>query len=284
MKRAPSIPKPDKEVVLEAAKLSNAEARFLVSNYYDAQEARKREDMQLRHLGENPEQAVTALLQWTADSNALIEKSVLAALGKFAEASAVGRWMLAQHGVGPVIAAGLLAHIDIEQAPTVGHVWRFAGLDPTRKWEKGSKRPYNAALKQLTYHIGECFKRSSGSADSIYGRLYQQRKAYVVAKNERGDNAERAKTFRTNSKEVRAVLATGKLPAGNLDRQAANYAAKIFLSHVHAIMYFDRYGKPPAKPFAIAIMGHAHEIEIPMADMFPGFGDAYYGRKVKRAA
>jgi len=284
MKRAPSIPKPGKEVVLEAAKLSNAEARFLVSNYYDAQEARKREDMQLRHLGENPEQASVKLLQWTADSNAVIEKAVLSALGKFAKASAVGRWMLAQHGVGPVIAAGLLAHIDIEQAPTVGHIWRFAGLDPTRKWEKGQKRPYNAALKQLTYHIGECFKRSSGSADSIYGRLYQQRKEYVVAKNERGDNAERAKTFRTNSKEVRAVLATGKLPAGNLDRQAANYAAKIFLSHVHAIMYFDRYGKPPAKPFAIAIMGHAHEIEIPMTEMFPGFADAYYGKAVKRAA
>jgi hypothetical protein len=27
-----------------------------------------------------------------------------------------------------------MAHIDIEQAPTVGHIWRFAGLDPTRTW------------------------------------------------------------------------------------------------------------------------------------------------------
>jgi|HubBroStandDraft_6_1064221.scaffolds.fasta_scaffold127513_2 hypothetical protein len=284
MKRANSIPKPGKEIVLEAAKLNNAEARFLVSNYYDAQDARKREDMQLRHLGDNAEQHSTRLLEWTANANAEIEKAVLRALGKFAEASPVGRWMLAQHGVGPVIAAGILAHIDIEQAPTAGHIWSFAGLNPERKWMKGEKRPYNAALKQLTFHIGECFKRSSGSPDSIYGRLYQQRKAYVVAKNERGDNAERAKTFRTNSKEVRAVLATGKLPAGNLDRQAANYAAKIFLSHVHALMFWTRYGKAPPKPFAIGIMGHAHEIEIPMAEMFPGFADAYYGRKVKRAA
>jgi hypothetical protein len=276
MKRTSPIAKPDRESVLEVAKLTNAEARFLVSNYYDAQDARKREDMQLRHLGDNPEQAVTRFLKWTADANAEIEGQVKRALEKFAEGSRVGRWCLAQHGLGPVITAGLLAHLDIERAPTAGHFWRFAGLDPTCKWEKGQKRPFNRALKQLMFHLGECFKRSSNSPDSIYGKLYRERKAMIVARNERGFNAERAKTFTTKSADVRKTLAEGKLPAGNLDRQACNYAAKIFLSHLHALMFWDKFGTVPPKPFAIAIMGHAHEIVVPMTDEhFPGFAESY---------
>ena len=278
MKRSPSIPKPGKEVTLTAANLSDAGARFLVSNYYSAQEARKAEDMQLRHLGDNTEQAMVALLEWSAGANADIEKAVFAGLEKYAQASPVGRWAMSQHGVGPVIAAGLLAHIDITKCETAGHVWAFAGLDPSRKWEKGEKRPYNAALKQLTYHIGECFRRSSNHPDSVYGPIYKSRKALIVERNEAGFNAERAKTFRTNSNEVRKTLKQGKLPAGNLDRQAANYAAKIFLSHWHAVAYWSHYGKAPAKPFAISILGHAHEIRVPMTEMFPGFEAAYYGK------
>lgn len=56
------------------------------------------------------------------------------------------------HGIGPVISAGLLAHIDIHRAVTVGHIWRFAGLDPSVKWLKKTKRPWNAGLKVLCCH------------------------------------------------------------------------------------------------------------------------------------
>jgi hypothetical protein len=274
MKRTPHFPKPDLEVVLSVAKLSNAEARFVVSNYYDAQEARKRADMQLRHLGDRE---MPAFLRYTAEVNAELETQVRRALLKYAEASPVGRWCLSQVGVGEVITAGLLAHIDIERAPTAGHIWRFAGQDPSCKWEKGKKRPYNAALKQIVYHLGECFKRTCNAPDAFYGAIYKSRKALLVERNETGFNAERAKTFKTTSAEVRKALKQGKLPAGNLDRQACNYAAKIFLSHLHAVMYWDRYNQAPPKPFAIAILGHAHEIMIPNINQFPGLAEAYYG-------
>jgi hypothetical protein len=278
MKRASPLPKPGKEVILEAANLSAPEARFLVSNYYSAQDARKREDMQFRHLGDGFDQKSVKILDWAADAHSLIEKRVLAALEKYVEASPVGRWMLAQHGIGPVIAAGMLAHLDIIKAPTAGHFWRFAGLDPSMKWEKGEKRPYNAALKQLTFHLGECVKRTWKNADSFYGPIYGRRKELLVERNEAGFNAERAKTFRTTSADVRKVLKEGKLPQGNLDRQACNFAAKIFLSHLHAVMYWSHFGKAPPKPFAFAIMGHAHEIEIPNLEMFPGLAEIYYGK------
>jgi len=31
-------------------------------------------------------------------------------------------------GIGPVLSAGLLAHIDMARCPTVGHIWQFAGI------------------------------------------------------------------------------------------------------------------------------------------------------------
>ena len=51
-------------------------------------------------------------------------------------------------------------------------------------------------------------------------------------------------------------------------------------------MFWDKFGTVPPKPFAIAIMGHAHEIVVPMTDEhFPGFAEFYYGKaKRKRAA
>ncbi len=291
MKRAPAdIPKISKEQVLEASKLSAPEARFLVSNYYDAQDARKRADMQLRHLGEKNEYESDlksdpgSMLAYTASVQAQMEKNVLKALEAYAGGSRVGQWILAQYGVGPVIAAGLLAHVDIERAPTVGHIWRFAGLDPTCEWKKGEKRPFNPKLKQICWHAGQCFKRTYTAADSYYGKLYAEKKKIIVARNESGEFAERAKTFFTKSADVKKTLKTGKLPAGNLDSQAARFAVKIFLSHMHAVWFWDKYKRSPPHPFAIAILGHGHEIRVPMTDMFPGFEQAYYGGGMMEAA
>lgn len=291
MKRSPNIPKLDRESVLEASKLSDAEARFLVSNYYQSQDMRKRSDMQIRHLGPSKSVGIDAvdkppnppkLLKFTADTFASLENDMKKGLQTYAESSLVGRWCLAQHGIGPVIAAGMIAHLDIEEAPTAGHFWRFAGLDPSCKWEEGKKRPYNAELKQLTFHFGECAKRFNTHPDCFYGHIYKARKEFLVERNDAGHNAERAKTFFTKSADWKKVLKTGKLPDGNIDRQACNYSAKMFLSHLHAVMYWDKYKKAPPKPFAIMHLGHAHEVRVPFSEMFPGFNAAYYGEKKTR--
>lgn len=279
-----TIPKPSKEQVLKAANLADAEARFLVSNYYEAQEGRKRSDMQLRHVGEKALEDNMEILQWSGQVFSIVEQRVVKFLESYAEGKAPGRWMLAQYGIGPIIAAGILAHVDIEKAPTVGHIWRFAGLDPTCEWKKGEKRPYNAHLKQICWHAGECFKRTSNRSECYYGHLYREKKVQLVAKNEAGGFAERAKIFYTKSAEVRKTLAEGKLPAGNLDSQATRFAVKIFLSHLHALWFWDHYKKPPPKPFAIAILGHGHEIRVNDSHMFPGFDLAYYGREMSEAA
>lgn len=275
MKRTKHHPLPQ-EKVLEAKNLTDAERRLLVANYYQSQQMRKSMDMQMRHLGDKEPLWIST---YAANSFAEIEAQIAKAFETLLT-SPVAQWLKAQHGIGPVIATGLLAHIDIEKAPTAGHIWRFAGLDPTMKWEKGQKRPYNADLKQLTWHAGQSFMKFAKHENCFYGHLYKSRKKFEIDRNESGANADKAKEFKVSAgatKEVKQKLAEGKLPDFNIDARARRYAVKIFLSHLQTVMYWDKYGKVPPKPFAISILGHAHEIKIPHVHLLPGLSEAYYG-------
>lgn len=269
MKRARHYPLPT-EKVLEAQNLSAAELRLLVANYYQAQEMRKRSDMQLRHIGDKEPLWISSYM---AEAFSDIEKQIAKALDGVLVGSVVA-WIRAQRGIGPVITAGLMAHIDINKAPTVGHIWRFAGLDPTLEWKKGEKRPYNADLKQICWHLGQCLMKQSNDPDCFYGKLYRQRKQFEIQRNEAGGNAERAKTFKVSAgatKPVKNKLKDGKLPDFNIDARARRYAVKIFLSHLHAVWHFDHFKRHAPLPFVIEHGGHAHVIEIPHADLVPGF-------------
>jgi len=279
-----ALPSPA-ERILEAIGLPAAELRLLVANYYQSQRMRKTMDLQLRHLGDKKEVLPldwqpAKILTYAADAFTDIEEQIAKALKARVQRDPVGCWLMAQRGIGPVITAGLLAHIDITKAPTAGNIWSFAGLNPERKWKAGEKRPYNADLKQVCWHAGQCFMKQSNDPDCVYGRLYRQRKQYEIERNGAGANAERAKVFKVKdgaTKAVKEKLLRGQLPDFNIDDRARRFAVKIFLSHLQAIMFWDHFKRPPPKPFAISILGHAHEIAIPHMSMFPGFEAAYYG-------
>jgi hypothetical protein len=271
MRRTRKYPLPT-EKVLEASGLPAAELRLLVANYYQSQDMRKRADMQLRHLGDKQPLWISTYM---AESFADIEQQIAKALDKIPTGHVVA-WIRAQRGIGPVITAGLLAHIDIEKAPTVGHIWRFAGLDPSLKWEKGMKRPYNADLKQICWHLGQCFMKQSNDPDCFYGKLYRERKAFEITRNESGTNAELAKAFKVSpgaTKAVKDKLKDGRLPDFNIDARARRYAVKIFLSHMHAVWHWDRFKRHAPTPYVIQFGGHVHTIEVPHAELVSGFLD-----------
>jgi hypothetical protein len=129
-----------------ARHLSHAEARYLVDDYYMMQENRIRTAGQIRALRETKEPV--ALLTWFNEQSVTLENQIKFALGRYSEGHPVGKWALGITGIGPVIAAGLLAHIDIEKAPTAGHIFRFAGLDQTVKWHgnKNARQLVDSAL------------------------------------------------------------------------------------------------------------------------------------------
>lgn len=254
--------------IANAAKLiSDDEARFLVDAYYTAQDNRIRSNNQVRALDKTQEP--NEVLQWLTEQEGTMEKQIARALDKYTQEHPMGEWMRGIHGIGPVLAAGLLAHIDIKKAVTAGHIWRFAGLDPTVKWEKGKKRPFNATLKTLCWKIGQSFMKFSGDEKCFYGKIYLERKQFEMDRNAAGGNKEAAAKMLTEKKydkttEAYKHLSEGRLPPGQIDARARRYAVKIFLSHLQQVWYKQHHGVDAPKPFAIAILGHAHMIDPPV--------------------
>ncbi|MFM7851275.1 MAG: transposase [Flammeovirgaceae bacterium] len=253
----------NKDIRLAAKTLNDNEARFLVDAYYMMQDNRIRADGQIRSMDKSGEPNL--VLQWLSDQNTLLENQIKNALLHYVKNHIMGEWLLSQKGIGQVLAAGLLAHIDIYKAQTAGAIWKYAGLDPTSEWKKGEKRPYNSELKTLCWKIGESFVKVSGHDDAFYAQLYKQKKEDELLKNESGLFAEQAKDKLEKFKIGRTTDAykaysAGKLPAAHIHARAKRFAVKIFLSHLHEIWRKAEGLEVPA-PFAIAILNHAHKIE-----------------------
>ena len=266
---SPTLPPLDRltrDLANASVTLSDDEARFLVDAYYMMQENRKRSSNQVRALAELQEPHT--VIRWLTTQSEMLEGQIKRALDKYTDSRPVGQWMKSIHGIGPVIAAGLMAHIDIRKAPMSGHIWNFAGLNPTVKWEKGQKRPWNAALKTLCWKVGQSFMKFSGSDECFYGKLYRDRKAYEVQRNDSGGNAaEAARILATKrlgkSTEAFKHLSAGHLPPAQIDARARRYAVKMFLSHLQAVWWEIETGEEPPKPYAIEKAGHAHYIPPP---------------------
>jgi hypothetical protein len=273
-----SIQRLTRDLRSAAITLSEREARFLVDAYYAMQRDRIRAAHQTRTLADNAEPH--DVLEWLQAQRDTLEKQIAGALDAYSDGQPAGRWARSITGIGPIISAGLIANIDIRQAPTVGHIWRFAGLDPTMKWEKNTKRPWNGSLKRLCFLIGESFVKVSNNENDIYGKVYAARKLYEQAKNAAGDYAGQAaaslaaKRFGDDTQAKKHYLA-GQLPPARIHLRAERYATKLFLSDLHAVMYWIEFTALPPKPWIISHGGHVHYVPPPNIDLVPGLSDAF---------
>lgn len=266
-----------KDIKNAAATLSATEARFLVDSYYIMQEDRKRAHNQERALDE--EEEPHEIITWLAGNSRMLENEIKKVLEVYAASKPVGVWMQSLVGIGPVISAGMLAHIDINKCPTVGHIWRFAGLDPTVKWLPKTKRPWNAGLKTLCWKVGQSMMKLSNNEKCFYGKLYRERKVYEIARNDRGDNAKRAAEILAEKNIGKATeaykhLTSGKLPPAHIDAQARRWMVKMFLSHLQLVWWWETKRELPPVPFPIAHLGHADFVPPPNLDMFPDLRQA----------
>jgi hypothetical protein len=280
-----------------ARTLTDKEARYLVDGYYALQGYRVATGNQIFALNNSKEP--NEVLRWFFDNAEVLEGQMKRALNAYSDTKVVGRWSKSICGIGPVIAAGLLAHIEMypwrctqakadqavkacsEKEPhpggtcsrqplaTAGQIWRFAGLDPTDVWNKGEKRPWNASLKTLCWKIGESFVKVHNNDSDYYGKLYTKRKEWETAKNANHDYADQAadklKKFDIGkSTDAYKAYIQGLLPDGRIHARAKRYAVKIFLSHWHAVAYESTFNKPAPIPYIIAYdKAHTHMLKVP---------------------
>lgn len=119
--------------------ITKDEARFLVDLYYSMQKTRIVINNQTKGLDRDAKKAGNEaephdVLDWTLTQFKALEGEVAKALNIYVNLHPMLWFFERTLGVGPIISAGLLAHIDITKAPTVGHIWNFAGLNPDGYW------------------------------------------------------------------------------------------------------------------------------------------------------
>lgn len=242
------------------------EARFLVDNYYMAQKGRIRAGNQIAETkkAEEPHN----LLDVNFKNFKFAENQIYKVLDEYGSSQALGQWARSIHGIGPVITAGLLAHIDLDVARTPASIWRFAGLDPTVTWDKSEKRPWNSQLKTLCFKIASSFEKVQNSDKDFYGHMLADRKLYEIANNDAGKYSETAKKALSSGsykKETSAKKAyeQGRLPDGQIRMRTLRWAVKLFLSHYWHVGYEIKNNAAPPKPWVIAIGGHQAFIPPP---------------------
>lgn len=138
-----------RQEVKAASKFSREEALALIGMYYALQKVRVAQGNRISAhergadtmAKENPApEDELPIIKRLKGETLRIEIQCQRALREFANASPIGQWSMSQYGVGPVIAAGLLAHIDFSRAKWAGNIYSFAGLNPNQKWEKGDRK------------------------------------------------------------------------------------------------------------------------------------------------
>ena len=262
-----AVEKLSREMKKAACQMGDGTARYMVDAFYREQQERIAADAMVRQAEKVGEPIDT--VKFIAEQHRRNEASIKSMLDSYTSNNKLGAWAKSICGIGPVIAAGLLAHIDITKTQTAGGLQRFAGLDPTIDWGKGQKRPYNAKLKTLVaFKLGESFVKNQNRVNDVYGHLFAEHKAMEQSKNETGGFAEEARAILTKKKigkntEAYKWYSQGKLPPAHIHARARRYAVKIFLSHFFEVAYEIKYGKRPPEPYSIAILNHAHKIEVP---------------------
>jgi hypothetical protein len=250
--------------IIETAELKANEIGEIVEIFYDTQ------DLRIAHANKERTEPPSPLVEWLDFWLKVGEKVIHTKLAEWIESDdspAEAKWAYDQIGIGPIIAGGLSAHIDVTKAQHISSVWKFAGLAPgyDRK-TKGVKLPYNSRLKVLCWKAGESFVKVSGKEGATYGKLYVQFKAEEIRRNEAGSYAEAAKRelerkkFRAEDSVTKKRLLAGKLSDAHLHARAKRRTVKIFLSD-YWVMGRRGRGLPVTDPYPIAILGHDGKID-----------------------
>lgn len=294
-----NLDKLGKDLRKAASTVTDREARYLVKLYYTMQDQRIRAAGQVRSMNTGEPHAT---IDWFHTQSETLEKSLKGALGEYAKSRVVGLWSQSILGIGPVISAGLMAHIKLivwtcyapdkekkkrtkkedqctkdnacsklcqeERVNVASRIWRYAGLDPTMVWGKGEKRPWNAALKVLCWKIGQSFVMQKSRDNDVYGHLMALRKEREVAKNEKNEyssQAERILSIKNIGKSTEAYkwYSQGKLPPAHIQQRAERWAVKLFLAHWLEVAYREAFNERPPNPYVMDILGHKDMIQVP---------------------
>lgn len=239
--------------------------RGLIESYYDIQKNRISVENQLRSLEQGKSEQE---YKWFKDVvyNRLytIERDIAKHLGEWVEEEEIyTEWLKGIKGIGPVLAAGLIAWLDSESPTygkgfttrfaTISKLWAYAGLAVDKdgkavRRKKGQQANWDTRLKTHLWKIGESFVKTKGG----YRKLYETFRA---------EYDDKWKTPEDCGSRGCANKGKGKCLKGHRYAAAKRKTVKVFLAHLFT-RWHELEGLPVRKPFIIGRDGHEHLIEV----------------------
>lgn len=169
-----------------AKSLTPNEARYLTDAKIQIQNFRIRIQNQLRACKQEYDEDNVVnnnILEWLFNSIFTIEKEIIKALDIYTSASKAGRWIKSNLGIGPVLAAGLLANFDVTKCTYAGQFWSYAGLnDNNIEWLGASKSSdivdsvIGKSRKITEENLQEIAKLTGRSYTKIHDMAYDEKK------------------------------------------------------------------------------------------------------------
>jgi hypothetical protein len=240
----------------DAAKvLKEREAQFLCGMYLKFQKERVGIQQRTKTLPDEPNRALTFILEEFSAR----EENMKILMDVYTDKHPIAYEMKKIKGIGPVIAAGYVAHVDMSRVNYFGQVLSYGGYSPSVVWKKGEKRPFNMSFRAVLIHAGRSFLFASGYPDSYFGAHYRMFKRMIEARNENGEYAEKAasKLEKYNigkTTQAYSAYSKGKLPKGHIIALAKFKCVSLFVGIVHD-HWSKQLGKP-IFPYPFEYMGH----------------------------
>lgn len=220
--------------------------RMKVSTYYALQKTRVATGNRVKaHVREGRMTELEAeKLHSFLDTDVLkLEKSMGNEIENDLAGHPVFEHLRAYRGIGPVLAAGLLATIqDPARYNHVSGLWAYAGLHVVdgvaARRRRGEKANWNPFLKTLCWKVGESFVKAG--KDSFYRGLYEEAREKYDKKEEQEATPSKARAY----------------------ARAKRWTVKMFLAHVLE-WWKLREGLPVPELYVHAYLGHVDKVPVP---------------------
>lgn len=184
---------------IDISNISREEMKMLVDLYYQLQDNRKRSREQIRSIEQGRDggkSSNASVMNWVLLNQSIIEKQIPPIMKEVCENDEVGRWLLQIKGIGPVLAAGLLAYFNVEGKQYSNCFISYAGLnDHNRPWlgKEKSKQIIDEIMgdrKKVTEDdLAKIAAKTQWSIEYLQKSCYDEKKGKVVLNRTKLQNA-----------------------------------------------------------------------------------------------